>query len=200
MPGSLSVSQVTLAAVFIHLKSQLLLWMVMSIVLGSDSHKLRDLGQIKLSWSLCSLSHKDNLCNGRVIWSEDPQGSLHHILDRESIWSILLNAVVCLVHIWPASDKWGMRSYLDPSALIYLWNNLLSFFPFQIQFKEKVLWTAITLFIFLVCCQVSSALVLVGVTGLRTPVWYLFSPVSRFPCLASCLQTQLTLSTGCEWF
>lgn len=30
------------------------------------------------------------------------------------------------------------------------------FFPFlQIQFREKVLWTAITLFIFLVCCQVS---------------------------------------------
>lgn len=26
----------------------------------------------------------------------------------------------------------------------------------QIQFKEKVLWTAITLFIFLVCCQVSA--------------------------------------------
>lgn len=25
----------------------------------------------------------------------------------------------------------------------------------QIQFREKVLWTAITLFIFLVCCQVS---------------------------------------------
>lgn len=27
-------------------------------------------------------------------------------------------------------------------------------FVFQIQFREKVLWTAITLFIFLVCCQV----------------------------------------------
>lgn len=26
--------------------------------------------------------------------------------------------------------------------------------PFQIQFREKVLWTAITLFIFLVCCQI----------------------------------------------
>ena len=25
---------------------------------------------------------------------------------------------------------------------------------FQIQFREKVLWTAITLFIFLVCCQI----------------------------------------------
>lgn len=32
--------------------------------------------------------------------------------------------------------------------------NSLCFFP-QIQFREKVLWTAITLFIFLVCCQVS---------------------------------------------
>lgn len=147
-------------------------------------------------WLLCQkacLFHKS-------LWLQCLSILSHHILDRESIWSILLNAVVCLVHIWPASDKWGMRSYLDPSALIYLWNNLLSFFPFQIQFKEKVLWTAITLFIFLVCCQVSSVLVLVGVTGLRTPVWYLLSPVSRFPCLASCLQTQLTLSTGCEWF
>ena len=26
----------------------------------------------------------------------------------------------------------------------------------QIQFREKVLWTAITLFIFLVCCQVNA--------------------------------------------
>lgn len=26
----------------------------------------------------------------------------------------------------------------------------------KIQFREKVLWTAITLFIFLVCCQVSN--------------------------------------------
>ncbi len=30
----------------------------------------------------------------------------------------------------------------------------MCFFPFQIQFREKVLWTAITLFIFLVCCQI----------------------------------------------
>ena len=28
----------------------------------------------------------------------------------------------------------------------------------KIQFREKVLWTAITLFIFLVCCQVSNFL------------------------------------------
>ena len=27
----------------------------------------------------------------------------------------------------------------------------------KIQFREKVLWTAITLFIFLVCCQVQSS-------------------------------------------
>jgi hypothetical protein len=26
--------------------------------------------------------------------------------------------------------------------------------PQQIQFKEKILWTGVTLFIFLVCCQV----------------------------------------------
>lgn len=38
---------------------------------------------------------------------------------------------------------------LDPSHLTS------SIFIHQIQFKEKVLWTAITLFIFLVCCQVS---------------------------------------------
>ena len=30
---------------------------------------------------------------------------------------------------------------------------MMAFF-LQIQFREKVLWTAITLFIFLVCCQV----------------------------------------------
>lgn len=181
MPGSLSVSQVTLAAVFVHLESQLLLWMVMSIVLSSDSHKLQDLGQIKLSWSLCLLSNKENLCSGRIIGGEMTQGSLHHIQDRESTWSALLNAVVCLVHIWPASDKWGMRSCLDPPALIYLWNNLLSYLLFQIQFKEKVLWTAITLFIFLVCCQVSSALVLVGVTGLGTPVYTCSRPFPDSP-------------------
>ena len=30
------------------------------------------------------------------------------------------------------------------------------FIIIQIQFREKVLWTAITLFIFLVCCQVGT--------------------------------------------
>lgn len=197
--GKLVCSQVTLAAVFILSLGCYCEWW-WAIVLGSDSYKLQDLGQIKLPWSLCSLSHKDNLCIGRIIGGKDPQGSLHHILDRENTWCTLFSAMVCLVHIWPTSDIWGTRSCLDPSALIYLWNNLLSFLPFQIQFKEKVLWTAITLFIFLVCCQVSSALVLVGVTGLGTSVWYLLSPICRFPCLASCLQTLLTLSTGCEWF
>jgi len=50
-------------------------------------------------------------------------------------------------------------------TLILVLNTLLYFFisaageiimrlRFQIQFREKVLWTAITLFIFLVCCQV----------------------------------------------
>ena len=34
----------------------------------------------------------------------------------------------------------------------------------QIQFREKLLWTAITLFIFLVCCQVSCVCVCVCVT------------------------------------
>lgn len=33
-------------------------------------------------------------------------------------------------------------------------NNLCLQSVLQIQFREKVLWTAITLFIFLVCCQV----------------------------------------------
>jgi len=33
-------------------------------------------------------------------------------------------------------------------------------FFLQIQFREKVLWTAITLFIFLVCCQVSTNIVI----------------------------------------
>lgn len=54
----------------------------------------------------------------------------------------------------------------------------------KIQFKEKVLWTAITLFIFLVCCQVSSAQAALGLVGwkrmhdatlplfLDPPVWH----------------------------
>lgn len=61
---------------------------------------------------------------------------------------------------------------------------LLLFLAFQIQFKEKVLWTAITLFIFLVCCQVSSAQAALGLVGwkrmhdatlplfLDPPVWH----------------------------
>ena len=31
---------------------------------------------------------------------------------------------------------------------------IMQFSCVQIQFREKVLWTAITLFIFLVCCQI----------------------------------------------
>ena len=43
---------------------------------------------------------------------------------------------------------------IEDSELVII-NFLYCFFFFlQIQFKEKVLWTAITLFIFLVCCQV----------------------------------------------
>ena len=34
--------------------------------------------------------------------------------------------------------------------------NFPNFIILQIQFREKVLWTAITLFIFLVCCQVGT--------------------------------------------
>lgn len=33
-------------------------------------------------------------------------------------------------------------------------DGVIVFVLLQIQFREKVLWTAITLFIFLVCCQV----------------------------------------------
>lgn len=72
----------------------------------------------------------------------------------------------------------------------------------QIQFKEKVLWTAITLFIFLVCCQVGWAGSAgwgpgsgCGVGG-REHVPGSSLLASRSPCLESCLQTQLTLSTG----
>ena len=42
-------------------------------------------------------------------------------------------------------------------CIIHLTDCTLSFAS-QIQFKEKVLWTAVTLFIFLVCCQVRSHL------------------------------------------
>lgn len=50
---------------------------------GLRSLELQDLGQIRHCWSLCSLSCKDNLCNGRIIWDEDPHGSLYHILEKE---------------------------------------------------------------------------------------------------------------------
>lgn len=49
-----------------------------------------------------------------------------------------------ILEVWHSSlDKWTVS---DVAALFL--------FQPQIQFKEKVLWTAITLFIFLVCCQV----------------------------------------------
>jgi hypothetical protein len=38
----------------------------------------------------------------------------------------------------------------------------------QIDFKEKVLWTAVALFIFLVCCQVGSGLSLLRVGTLAS--------------------------------
>ena len=37
---------------------------------------------------------------------------------------------------------------------------LHAFWSQQIQFKEKILWTGVTLFIFLVCCQVGSFFVM----------------------------------------
>lgn len=58
----------------------------------------------------------------------------------------------------------------------------------QIQFKEKVLWTAITLFIFLVCCQVGWA----GVRGLGSRVWvWRGGPGARAWLLSACFQIPL---------
>lgn len=79
------------------------------------------------------------------------------------------------------------------------------FYSLQIQFREKVLWTAITLFIFLVCCQVSMHII-----RNRDPfLWYCFDNVvfvpffltknCRFLSLASCHQTRQIPSTGWEW-
>ena len=60
--------------------------------------------------------------------------------------------------------------------------------PLQIQFKEKVLWTAITLFIFLVCCQVGWA----GVRGLGSGVWvWRGGPGARAWLLSACFQIPL---------
>lgn len=58
----------------------------------------------------------------------------------------------------------------------------------QIQFREKVLWTAITLFIFLVCCQVCS---------LSLNSWALWSAVDNqqnHPCELINLSNQTLLS------
>ena len=49
------------------------------------------------------------------------------------------------------------------------WLQLLSLITLQIQFREKVLWTAITLFIFLICCQVCLA------KGLSLSIWMIWS-------------------------
>ena len=48
--------------------------------------------------------------------------------------------------IWDGASRCSVRD----SLLILAFS-----LTFQIQFREKLLWTAITLFIFLVCCQVS---------------------------------------------
>lgn len=86
---------------------------------------------------------------------------------------------------------------------------------YQIQFREKVLWTAITLFIFLVCCQVSlisqcmknafKYLLMLKCSRyvqckkkLRARLMYCFSPSLRSHCLGSCLQIQQIHSTGWE--
>ena len=50
----------------------------------------------------------------------------------------------------------------------------------KIQFREKVLWTAITLFIFLVCCQVSyyiiyKSTVRIWINQLTVEVWFFLS-------------------------
>ena len=68
----------------------------------------------------------------------------------------------------------------------------------QIQFKEKVLWTAITLFIFLVCCQVSVFLTLLHCITPEVARQLLHLCIVRFHCLGSCPQIVQTLSTGWE--
>lgn len=55
--------------------------------------------------------------------------------------------------------KFAFKYHCVSIIFIRVWRLCLTtctfFQSLQIQFREKVLWTAITLFIFLVCCQVS---------------------------------------------
>jgi hypothetical protein len=75
----------------------------------------------------------------------------------------------------------------------------------QIQFREKVLWTAVTLVVFLVCCQVcccrsrSAADAKFGASPGLTPCDPLLPLIlfHRSPSLASCRPPPPTLSTGC---
>ena len=65
----------------------------------------------------------------------------------------------CLVNIWSTcTSACGQTEIYKRLALFLDIPSTFSDFLLQIQFREKVLWTAITLFIFLVCCQVGKVI------------------------------------------
>lgn len=93
--------------------------------------------------------------------------TVHSHEDSLLVFSQILGgnkAILCSAARDPKTRKKGgyysqFSSYISQiqttlPLLQLLFKNPMWFF-YQIQFREKVLWTAITLFIFLVCCQVS---------------------------------------------
>ena len=80
--------------------------------------------------------------------------SLYLLLNRVSFGEGNFEVNKCLViSVWcTCTSACGCIGWI---LLLEIFFNQSAFCFLQIQFKEKVLWTAITLFIFLVCCQVS---------------------------------------------
>ena len=79
------------------------------------------------------------------IWS-----SFGSILSKSSQASFFMNSSIVIRNLWvtcPLVCGSAVRFNIFQQSFLALF--------LQIQFREKVLWTAITLFIFLVCCQVS---------------------------------------------
>ena len=74
----------------------------------------------------------------------------------------------------------------------------------QVQFKEKVLWTAVTLFIFLVCCQVRphTRITTEPVTRFRcSESWRLRMPIPCTGCVSFLLPTEVStiVFLSCPW-
>lgn len=129
----------------IYIVKQILLFAFCSQILGGDQAILRSAARDPKTWE-----------KGVIF--------LRYCFTFDFIYTLLYWFICCCKAVLTYSKWLSKLNYVITTTN----NNIYVDLPFvascltpdnvfvqQIQFREKVLWTAITLFIFLVCCQVS---------------------------------------------